>query len=107
MAAAALAPGQFVIRSPLGALADHCLGYLAVALTFGLAFRTVRGNLSLAAGMTAAALLFEIAQHFIPGRSFNWIGFAASGSGAWVGSLLAISVRWAYRRFVVFSRSNH
>jgi VanZ family protein len=98
MAAAALAPGSFVIRSPLGGQYDHFVGYLAVALAFGLAIRSLRSHLLLAIGMTAMALLFETAQHFVPGRSFNWNGFVWSSAGAWVGVVLATSIRWLYRR---------
>ena len=98
MAIAALVPGSLVIRSGLGAVYDHFIGYAVVALTFGLATRTLRSAMLIAVGMTAMAILFETAQHFIPGRNFNLIGFQWSSAGAWAGFAAAITIRWIYRQ---------
>ena len=92
MAVLSLLPAASVPDLVVGSTYDHLLAYTALGFCFGSGFPSLRSQLYSGFALTLGALVFELLQNFIPGRSPDISDFMASSLGAWSGLTLAILV---------------
>ena len=100
IAVLSLIPAPSVPRTGLGGSYDHWLAYVAVGFCFGTGFRSLRLQLMSGLAMTLGAMVLELLQNFIPGRTPDFSGFMGSSLGAWSGlamAILAYAVLKAFR----------
>ena len=90
IAVLSLIPAPSVPRTGLGGSYDHWVAYAAVGFCFGSGFPSRRPQLISCLALTLAAMVFELLQNFIPGRTPGVSGFMASSLGAWSGFTMAI-----------------
>ena len=85
-----LIPAPSVPRTGLGGSYDHWLAYAAVGFCFGSGLPSRRLRLISCLALTLVAMVFELLQNFIPGRTPDLSGFVASSLGASSGLAMAV-----------------
>ena len=104
IAVLSLIPAPSVPRTGLGGSYDHWVAYAAVGFCFGSGFPSRRPQLISCLALTLAAMVFELLQNFIPGRTPDMSGFVASSMGAWSGLVVAILAYAVFKAFTVLPR---
>jgi VanZ family protein len=90
MAVLSLLPAASVPDFVVGSAYDHLLAYTAIGFCFGSSFPSLRLQLFSGFALMLGALVFELLQNFIPGRSPDISDFMASSLGAWCGLTMAL-----------------
>jgi len=85
-----LVPSAARPHSGAGGELEHVAAYFLVAAAFGVGFRNRRRILLTALLMVTTAGVLEWLQLFIPGRTAELVGFAASALGTTLGTGLAL-----------------
>ncbi|MFW5452018.1 VanZ family protein [Thioalkalivibrio sulfidiphilus] len=90
--AGSLMPAAHIPDTGLSDKAGHLLGYAVLTLAGLLAYPGRVWRVVL--GVFALGVAIELAQHFIPSRSFEWLDMLANGAGV----LLGFAAVWWLRR---------
>ena len=80
-------PREWEARTGLPGLIEHAIAYCGTAAIFAFAYQDPR-RWRLIAGFVVLAGVLEVGQLWVPGRSAQVAGFAASSIGAIAGVLL-------------------
>jgi VanZ family protein len=70
----------------------HLICYAVLALPIASAASTWAQNAAGAVVLLAAGLVIEVAQHFVPGRSFCMRDMAANAAGVLIGTMTGLAV---------------
>ena len=70
----------------------HFVSYAVLALPIAAVASTWAQNAAGAVILLSAGLAIEIAQHFVPGRSFCMRDMAANAAGVLIGTLIGLAV---------------
>ena len=88
-------PGDDRPHSGAPGVLEHIVAYLLVAALFTLGYRGAK-RIVLCSLLFILAALLEVVQIWIPGRTAEFIGFAASTSGLFAGFLLVGLARFIW-----------
>jgi VanZ family protein len=100
IAAASLAPGHLRPHIGLPGQMEHALAYGLTGALLSVGYVRPYDRLGLWFGLAACSALFEILQHFVPGRSPNFLDSLASIAGLTAGLLAgaALQMLFAFKR---------
>ncbi|WP_428668900.1 hypothetical protein [Reyranella sp.] len=86
-------PGDAMVRTGASGRVEHAVAYFGTAIMMGLAYRERPGLRVQTLLLVVLAAILEVGQLYMSGRSPGFLDFAASSTGAALGSL----VMWAVR----------